>query len=159
MSSNHEQLAEAMRDEYLDIEQQMASPEVLSRPEKLKSLGRRYAELGRVVKVYERYTSLRDDASEMREIVSAGGEDAELFRDELAEAEKAFEEAQEELKNVLIPRDPDDARDAIVEIKAGAGGEESALFAGDLLRMYQRYAESKGWACQVLSSAETDLGG
>lgn len=159
MSSNHEQLAEAMRDEYLDIEQQMASPEVLSRPEKLKSLGRRYAELGRVVKVYERYKTLRDDASEMREIVSAGGEDAELFRDELAEAEAAFKEAQEELKNVLIPRDPDDARDAIVEIKAGAGGEESALFAGDLLRMYQRYAESKGWACQILSSAETDLGG
>ncbi|MBR6459477.1 MAG: peptide chain release factor 1 [Actinomycetaceae bacterium] len=159
MSSNQEQLAEAMRDEYLDIEQQMASPEVLSRPEKLKSLGRRYAELGRVVKVYERYKTLRDDAAEMRDIVSAGGEDAELFRDELAEAEKAFEEAQEELKNVLIPRDPDDARDAIVEIKAGAGGEESALFAGDLLRMYQRYAESKGWACQILSSAETDLGG
>lgn len=159
MSSNHEQLAQAMVEEYRDIEQQMASPEVLSRPEKLKSLGRRYAELGRVVKVYERYMSLRDDASEMRDIVSAGGEDAELFRDELAEAEKAFEEAQEELKNVLIPRDPDDARDAIVEIKAGAGGEESALFAGDLLRMYQRYAESKGWACQILSSAETDLGG
>lgn len=159
MSSNQEQLAEAMREEYRDIEQQMASTEVLSRPEKLKSLGRRYAELGRVVKVYERYLTLRDDASEMREIVSAGGEDAELFRDELATAEKAFEEVQEELKNVLIPRDPDDARDAIVEIKAGAGGEESALFAGDLLRMYQRYAESKGWACQVLSSAETDLGG
>ena len=159
MSSNHEQLAEAMREEYLDIEQQMASPEVLSRPEKLKSLGRRYAELGRVVKVYERYKTLRDDAAEMREIVSAGGEDAELFRDELAEAEKAFEEAKDELKNALIPRDPDDARDAIVEIKAGAGGEESALFAGDLLRMYQRYAESKGWACQTLSAAETDLGG
>lgn len=159
MSDNHEQLAEATRAEYRDIEQQMASPEVLSRPEKLKSLGRRYAELGRVVKVYERYESLRDDRDEMRDIVSAGGEDAELFRDELAEAEKAFAEAQEELKNVLIPRDPDDARDAIVEIKAGAGGEESALFAGDLLRMYQRYAESKGWSCQILSSAETDLGG
>lgn len=159
MSNNQEQLAEAMREEYLDIEQRMASPEVLSRPEKLKSLGRRYAELGRVVKVYERYMTLRDDRNEMRDIVSGGGEDAELFRDELAAAEKAFAEVEEELKNVLIPRDPDDARDAIVEIKAGAGGEESALFAGDLLRMYQRYAESKGWVCQILSSAETDLGG
>lgn len=159
MSGNQEQLAEAMRVEYKDIEGQMASPEVLAHPEKLTALGRRYAELGRVVKVYERYESAKADLEETREIVAAGGEDAELFRDELPGLEQAFDELAAELKNVLIPRDPDDARDAIVEIKAGAGGEESALFAGDLLRMYQRYCESKGWSTQILSSAPTDLGG
>ncbi|MBP3223653.1 MAG: peptide chain release factor 1 [Actinomycetaceae bacterium] len=157
--SNQEELAQQMQAEYRDIESQMASPEVLSRPEKLKSLGRRYAELGRVVRVYEQYCTAKNDLQEMREIVSSGGEDAELFKGELPLLEKNFVDLTEELKNVLIPRDPDDARDVIMEVKAGAGGEESALFAGDLLRMYQRYAESKGWVSQILSSTESDLGG
>lgn len=151
--------ADTMLAEYEDIEAQMASPEVLSNPDKLRSLGRRYAELGRVVRVYRAWMVARDDLAEATEIVEAGGEDGELFAPELPRLQQDFDELDEKLKNVLIPRDPDDSRDAILEVKAGEGGEESALFAGDLLRMYTRYAETKGWQVQVLGATESDLGG
>ena len=158
MSSQIE-LAEQMLAEHRRIETEMSSPEALSSPEKMKSLGRRYAELGRVVRVYEAYRRAEADLSETREIVEAGGEDAELFRPELPGLQEAYAQAEAALKDVLIPRDSDDARDAIVEVKAGEGGEESALFAGDLLRMYERYAERMGWQTQILSSMPTELGG
>ena len=158
MSSQIE-LAEQMLAEHRRIETEMSSPEALSSPEKMKSLGRRYADLGRVVRVYEAYRRAEADLSETREIVEAGGEDAELFRPELPGLQEAYAQAEAALKDVLIPRDPDDARDAIVEVKAGEGGEESALFAGDLLRMYERYAERMGWQTQILSSMPTELGG
>ena len=158
MSSQIE-LAEQMLAEHRRIETEMSSPEALSSPEKMKSLGRRYAELGRVVRVYEAYRRAEADLSETREIVEAGGEDAELFRPELPGLQEARAQAEAALKDALIPRDPDDARDAIVEVKAGEGGEESALFAGDLLRMYERYAERMGWQTQILSSMPTELGG
>lgn len=145
--------------EFLRIEQQMSSPEVLASPSKMRSLGRKYAELGRIVRVYQAYIAAEADLLETREIVAAGGEDAELFRDELPGLEEVFAEIEAQLKDVLIPRDPDDARDAIVEVKAGEGGEESALFAADLERMYARYAEKKGWAVEVLSATLTDMGG
>ncbi|WP_054952489.1 peptide chain release factor 1 [Flaviflexus massiliensis] len=157
--SQNTSVPEQMLAEFHQIEEQMASPEVLSSPDKLRSLGRRYAELGRVVRVYREWKTARDDLSEAKEIVSAGGEDGELFADELPGLEKRFSELDDELRNVLIPRDPDDSRDVILEVKAGEGGEESALFAGDLLRMYLRYAEIKGWQTQTLSATESDLGG
>ncbi len=157
--SNQVDLAEQMLAEFERIEGEMSSPEVLSSPDKMRSLGRRYAELGRVVRVYRAYKAAAEDLAEAREIVAGGGEDAELFKPELPGLEAAFSELEEQLRDVLISRDPDDARDAIVEVKAGEGGEESALFAADLERMYERYAESKGWSVQVLSATSTDMGG
>ena len=151
--------AEAAAAEYKDIEMQMASPEVLAKPEKLRSLGRRYAELRRVVSRYDRWLAASTDLAEAREIVELGGEDGELFADELPRLEKEEAEASAELRDALLPRDPDDSRDVILEVKAGEGGEESALFASDLLRMYQRYAENKGWSTQILSKTDTDMGG
>ena len=153
------ELAEQMLDEYRRVEADMSSPAVLASPEKMRALGRRYAELGRVARVYGAFLAARADLDEAREIVGLGGEDAELFRPEIPGLEEAFAQAESALKDALIPRDPDDARDAIVEVKAGAGGEESALFAGDLLRMYQRYAEAKGWSTQILGSMPSELGG
>ncbi|AZN29911.1 peptide chain release factor 1 [Flaviflexus salsibiostraticola] len=150
---------EQMLAEFMKIEGQMATPEVLSSPDRLRSLGRRYAELGRVIRVYREWLAARDDLAEAKEIVDLGGDDGELFAAEVPGLEKRFAELDEELKNVLIPRDPDDSRDVILEVKAGEGGEESALFAGDLLRMYLRFAENKGWQTQTLSATESDLGG
>ena len=148
-----------MAAEHKDIEAQMASPEVLANPDKLRSLGRRYAELSKVTKLYEAWIALGNDLSEATEIVGLGGEDAEMFADELPRLEAELADASAKLRDALIPRDPDDSRDVIVEVKAGEGGEESALFAGDLLRMYQRYADSRGWTTQILSSQSSDLGG
>ena len=153
------ELAEQMLAEYEQVEANMASPEVLKSPAKMKSVGRRYAELGRVIRVYRQYKAAAEDLAEAKEIVEGGGEDAELFKPELPGLRANYDELEAQLHDVLIPRDPDDARDAIVEVKAGAGGEESALFASDLARMYQRYAEHKGWSVEVLSATTTDMGG
>ena len=141
--------------EHADVEKQLADPAVHEDQAKARKLGRRYAELGRVKAAADRYESARSDleaARELAEVDSSFAKEAEFLEDELASAHQA-------LLKVLAPSDPDDARDVIMEIKAGEGGDESALFAGDLMRMYTRYAESKGWAVQVLSATESDLGG
>lgn len=151
--------AEVMAAEYRQIEQEMASPDVLANPAKLRSLGRRYAELGRVVGRYRKYLAAAHDLADMREIVASGDDDAALFADELPGLEAQLEAAAEDLRDALIPRDPDDGRDVILQVMAGAGGEESALFAADLLRMYERYAEKQSWSWQLLSATPTELGG
>jgi peptide chain release factor 1 len=117
-------------------------------------LGRRYAELGRVVAAYRAWQAAADDAEAAAELADDPELAAELPTLRAAEAESA-----EHLRRVLVPRDPDDGRDVILEIKAGEGGQESALFAGDLLRMYTRFAERQGWSVQVLDATESDLGG
>ena len=155
MSENPFAAAEPLLAEHADIERQLADPDVHSDQARARRLGRRYAELGQVTKAYEAWRSAHDDAEAAAEMAV---DDAELAAELPALRENA-EAAAATLRNVLLPRDPDDGRDVIVEITGGAGGEESALFAGDLLRMYLKYAESKGWSAQVLEATETDLGG
>lgn len=142
-------------EEYRRIEQQMAQPDVASSPDEMRKLGRRHAELGAIVSAYTDYLHARDDAEAAREMA---GEDSD-FEAEAKRLEEALPAAEERLRTALIPRDPDDARDVIMEIKAGTGGEEAALFAGDLLRMYTRYAEKRGWGTTVQSENTTELGG
>lgn len=142
-------------DEYADIESQLADPSVHADAGRARTLGRRFAELGRVVAAHRAWKAATDDleaAQEMSEL------DPELAA-EVPALEQAAEDATEKLRRILIPRDPDDSRDVIMEIKSGEGGEESALFAGDLLKMYLKFAETKGWKAQVLESTETDMGG
>jgi peptide chain release factor 1 len=143
--------------EHAEIERALADPAVHADAGRARTLGRRYAELRQVVGAFRAWESARDDADAAQELVAEGG-DAELAA-ELPGLRAAEADAAEHLRRVLVPRDPDDGRDVILEIKAGEGGEESALFAGDLLRMYLRYAESQGWSTQVLESTGTDLGG
>ncbi len=145
--------------EYADLEARLSDPAVHADPALARRLGRRYAELGRVVSSYRAWRSASDDATAAAELAVESGDEAAELADELPALRAAAEQAAEHLRRVLVPRDPDDARDAILEIKAGEGGEESALFAGDLLRMYTRYAERQGWAVQVLDATESDLGG
>lgn len=142
-------------DEYHEIERQMSQPEVASDPDKIRKLGRRHAELGQIVSAYESYRQIRDDLEAAQEFAS----EDESFAQEAQRLEADLPEAAEKLRTALIPRDPDDARDTIMEIKAGAGGEEAALFAGDLLRMYTRYAEKRGWSTEIMSQNMTELGG
>ena len=142
-------------EEYQSIEEQMASPEVVSNPDKLRKLGRRHAELGGIVGAYKAWLQVKDDLAAAQEMA---GEDAD-FAEEAKRLEDELPGVEEKLRTALIPRDPDDARDTIMEIKAGTGGEEAALFAGDLLRMYTRYAEKRGWSVNVQSENTTELGG
>lgn len=147
--------AQAALKEYQSLEEQMASPEVVTDPSAMRKLGRRHAELGSIVTAYKSYLAVKNDLEAAREMAS---EDPD-FAAEAKRLENELPDVEEKLRTALIPRDPDDARDTIMEIKAGTGGEEAALFAGDLLRMYTRYAEKRGWTVSVQSENTTELGG
>ncbi len=141
--------------EYDELEGQLADPELHSDPVKSKKVNRRYAELSRIVAAYRDWRRLTDDLAAATEMA---GEDA-AFAAEIPALTEELEAAQEKLRRLLIPRDPNDSRDVIMEIKMGEGGAESALFAGDLLRMYLHYAESKKWKTEIIEQTSSDLGG
>jgi len=141
--------------EYAELEQQLADPSVHADQARARDLGRRYAELGPVVATVRQLDAARDDLAAAREL---GADDAG-FAEEAATLEVTVPALEEKLRELLLPRDPNDAKDVILEIKAGEGGEESALFAGDLLRMYTRFAERCGWQVQLLDVTESALGG
>lgn len=147
--------AQTALDEYKRLEEQMSQPEVASDPAQIRKLGRRHAELGSIVSAYTAWQELKNNYEAAQ---SMAAEDPE-FAAEAKNLEEELSAATEKLRASLIPRDPDDARDTIMEIKAGTGGEEAALFAGDLLRMYIRYAEKRGWSTEIMSQNSTELGG
>jgi len=142
-------------DEYNDVEQQLANPEVHGDQAAARQLGRRYAQLRPVVAAYREWLAASQDLEAAREFVA----DDPSFADEVVSLEQRTDVAAEKLTALLLPRDPMDDKDVIVEVKAGEGGEESALFAGDLARMYMRYAERRGWSTEVIDAVDSDLGG
>lgn len=141
--------------EHDDVERQLADPAVHADQAAARRLGRRYAELGPIVAAYRDWHSATDDIAAAREL----GEEDQSLADEVAGLQERAHRAAERLRALLLPRDPLDDKDVILEVKAGEGGEESALFAGDLARMYLRYAERQGWNTQVIEAEESDLGG
>ena len=147
--------AAGLREELADLEQQMADPSLHADPRRSRRVGRRYAELAPIVRALDEYDRLAGD------LIAAGelADEDPGFADEAGRLAEQLHAAERRLTTLLAPRDPNDSLDAILEIKSGEGGEESALFAGDLLRMYQRYAESRGFAVEVLDAQQTDLGG
>jgi peptide chain release factor 1 len=155
MSSDRFASAHEMVREYQELEVAMADPAIHDDQGKARQLGRRYAQLGPVVAGFNAWKSAADDLQAAQEMAL---EDAS-FAAEIPEMEIAVEAAATKLEELLIPRDPNDDRDVIIEVKAGAGGDESALFAGDLVRMYQRYAEKRGWKIEIIDVTESDLGG
>jgi peptide chain release factor 1 len=147
--------AHEMVREYQELEKQMADPSIHEDQGKARQLGRRYAQLGPVVAGFNAWKSANDDLAAAREMAA---EDPE-FAAEIPAMEATAAAAAEKLEELLLPRDPNDDRDVIMEVKAGAGGDESALFAGDLVRMYQRYAEKHNWKVEIIDLTEADLGG
>ena len=142
-------------EEYAAIEAQLADPATHSDPVVLKRLNKRYAALSPTVAAFREWQEADGDVGAATEMAA---EDAS-FAEELPSLRQRADQAAAELHRLLLPRDPDDDRDVILEVKAGEGGEESALFAGDLLRMYLRYAERRRWKAQLLEATESDLGG
>jgi len=147
--------ADELVKEYAELEAKMADPSIHDDANNARKLGRRYAQLGPVVSGYRVWRSAEDDLVAGREMAA---EDAD-FAAEIPALEAAANEAAEKLEELLLPRDPNDDRDVILEVKAGAGGDESALFAGDLLRMYMRYAEKRNWKVEVIDATESEMGG
>ena len=141
--------------EHDELQGQLADPELHSDPARSKKVNRRYAELSRIVAFYQEWRQLTDDLAAATEMAA----EDESFAAEVPGLAERLDAAQEKLRRLLIPRDPNDSRDVIMEIKMGEGGAESALFAGDLLRMYLHYAESKKWKTEIIEQTSSDLGG
>lgn len=141
-----------------EVEQQLADPAVYTDREKLTALRREQKELTPVVECWQAYLRAQNTAREAEEMLS-DPELRALAQEELAGAKGDMERLQEELKRLLLPRDPNDEKNVILEIRAGIGGEEGALFAADLLRMYTMYAERRGWTLSIVSENMTELGG
>jgi peptide chain release factor 1 len=141
--------------EHADLEHAMQDPTIHNDQNRARSLGQRYAELTPIVETAKELQAVEGDLAAAREFVK----DDESFRDELDSLAEQRDALTEKLRRLLLPTDPHDAKDVILEIKAGEGGEESALFAGDLLRMYLRFAERNGLKTEILDTNESDLGG
>ncbi|MET9781115.1 peptide chain release factor 1 [Nocardiopsis alba] len=141
--------------EYYELEQQLADPEVHANPAEARRLGKRYSQLTPIIQTYRQLKEVESDIDAARELAA---EDSS-FAEEADRLTVEAEQLTERLRFLLIPRDPADDKNLIMEVKAGEGGEESALFAGDLVRMYLRYAERQGWKTEVIDSTLSDLGG
>jgi peptide chain release factor 1 len=146
--------------EFAGLEGQLSDPAVLGDQTRLRTVSRRYKELTPVVACYRQYRSRSADAAAARELMAdAAADERESLREELQSAERDLETLEAELKVLLLPKDPDDGKDVIVEIRGAEGGEEANLFARDLFDMYQAFGVRKGWSIEVLSADASDLGG
>ncbi len=145
----------ALLAEYEQLEKDLADPSIHGDQGKARQLGKRYAQLGPVIGGYRAYKSAEDDLAAAKELAEADP----AFAEEIPALQATLDAAGEKMEELLLPRDPNDDRDVILEIKAGVGGDESALFAGDLLRMYQRYAEKHNWKTEIIDYAESEMGG
>jgi peptide chain release factor 1 len=141
-----------------ELDATLADPSVASDMKRYRDLSREHAEVASLVARFRHFEQRERDLAAAQEML-ADPEMAELARDEIASAQADIEHARFELQSALLPRDPDDARNAFLEVRAGTGGDESALFAADLVRMYLRHCERKGWRTDVMSQSDSDLGG
>lgn len=152
---------EALRERYEELSQKLADPEVIADLPQMQRLAKNHSELEEVVNQYLRYRGVEEDlvtAKEMLAETKDTGEES-LLREEIKGLENEKESLQQLLKVLLLPKDPNDNKSVILEIRAGTGGEEAALFASDLFRMYARYSEFRGWKMEMLSSNPTEIGG
>ncbi|WP_025088512.1 peptide chain release factor 1 [Mycobacteroides abscessus] len=148
-------LIDAMLAEHAELEKQLADPALHADVAAARKAGRRFAMLSPIVATHRKLATARDDLATARELSA----DDPSFADEVTELESSIAELETQLSDMLAPRDPHDGDDILLEVKSGEGGEESALFAADLARMYIRYAERHGWKVTVLDETESDLGG
>lgn len=143
-----------------ELEQQMADPSILSNPGELQKVARRHSALSEIVEVYRKYRDVKTSLDEARGLAHGSDPElGELAREEVRELEPQLKELEDKLTVLLLPRDPHDDKNVIVEIRGGAGGDEAALFAGALFRMYSRFSEKHGWRPEILTSNETGIGG
>ena len=152
---------EKIKQRYEQINQLFTEPEYINDHEKIKTLNKEKSEIEEIVLVYQKYLKISKDIEGNKELIenSSDKEIIEMAESELEELKEALIRAEEELKTLLLPKDPNDDKNVIVEIRAGTGGEEAGLFANDLFRMYTRYAEIRGWKYEIIDINETGIGG
>ena len=152
---------QALEDRYLDLEAKISDPDVIANQAEWLKCTKAHAKLADIVSVYREYRDMLQARDEAEEILAAGDDDelVEMAKEELKELRPKLADYEERLTILLLPSDPNDDKNVIVEIRGGAGGDEAALFAGVLFRMYVRYAETRGWRVEVMDSNPTELGG
>jgi peptide chain release factor 1 len=146
---------------YEDINEELSKSEIISDRNKMISLSKERSDLEEIIEVYKEYDSVLNDISVNKEIISSENDKEliEFAETELAELNEQQEKLEEKIKFILLPKDPNDDKDVIIEIRAGTGGDEAGLFAGDLFRMYSRYAELRSWKLEIIDISESGIGG
>jgi peptide chain release factor 1 len=152
---------QATEDRYHELETLISDPAMIARQDEWRKLTKEHAKLTDIVTAYREYKQVEQTLREAKDMLREGADEemSRFLREEVDENSEKKEELAQRLKLLLLPRDPNDDKDVIVEVRAGTGGEEAALFAGDLLRMYTRYAERQGWKTEILDANSTDIGG
>ncbi|PZP90908.1 MAG: peptide chain release factor 1, partial [Staphylococcus capitis] len=150
-----------VEERYEQLNEMLSDPEIVNDPDKLRKYSKEQADLQKTVDVYRDYKSKREEVAEIDEMLTETDdkEEIEMLKEEASVLKSELPELEEQLKFLLIPKDPNDEKDVIVEIRAAAGGDEAAIFAGDLLRMYTKYAESQNFKTEIVEAAESDHGG
>ncbi|MBZ8173654.1 peptide chain release factor 1 [Staphylococcus cohnii] len=150
-----------VEERYEQLNEMLSDPEVVNNPDNLRKYSKEQADLQKTVEVYREYKQVKEDVTEIEEMLqeTKDEEEVEMLKDEKQELSQKIPELEEELKFLLIPKDPNDEKDVIVEIRAAAGGDEAAIFAGDLFRMYSRYAEAHSYKTDIVEATESDHGG
>ena len=149
-----------VEERFIEVEKQLSDPKIVNDRNAYQTYVREHAELNKVVMVYRQYQQTLNDLDDSQDLLKDADPDIkDLARDEIAALNREKEDLEAELKKLLLPKDPNDEKNVIVEIRAGTGGEEAALFAGDLYRMYSRYAESRSWKIDVITHHSTGVGG
>lgn len=160
MKHSIKQRLENLSERYDEIAALLSQPEVQSNQKQQRSLSQEYAQIGPLVECYRNYEQAASNLASAKEMThESDPELRELAKEEVEEAETRIEDLEHELQVLLLPKDPNDNRNIFLEIRAGTGGDEAAIFSGDLSRMYQRYAERKGWQTEVISESQGDHGG
>ncbi|MHC4663137.1 MAG: peptide chain release factor 1 [Planctomycetota bacterium] len=152
---------EELESHFNELEQQISDPEIISNQMRFRIAAREHGSLMKIIPKFRQYKTLLKEVKEAEEIIEDGSDEelVALAGEELSEKKAAAEKMADEVLDLLLSRDEDSCRNAIMEIRAGTGGDEAALFAGDIFRMYSRYAEKMGWKVEILDSSSTDLGG
>lgn len=151
---------EALEERFELVNQKLSDPDIISNQDEFRKYCKENSDLTPIIEKYREYKAAKETITECKEILGGGDKELEeLAKMELSEAEEILESVTGELKVLLLPKDPNDDKNVIIEIRGGTGGEEAALFAADLFRMYTMYAESRQWKTEILSSNPTDIGG
>ncbi|ASI97140.1 MULTISPECIES: peptide chain release factor 1 [Vibrio] len=151
---------ETLVERYEEVQHLLGDPDVIGNQDKFRALSKEYSQLEEVTKCFQAYQQAQDDLVAAEEMANEDDEEMrEMAQEEIKEAKEAIERLADELQILLLPKDPNDDRNCFLEIRAGAGGDEAGIFAGDLFRMYSKYAEKRGWRIEVMSSNEAEHGG
>ncbi|EPP5335479.1 peptide chain release factor 1 [Vibrio harveyi] len=151
---------ETLVERYEEVQHLLGDPDVIGNQDKFRALSREYSQLEEVTKCFQAYQQAQDDLVAAEDMANEDDEEMrEMAQEEIKEAKETIERLTDELQILLLPKDPNDDRNCFLEIRAGAGGDEAGIFAGDLFRMYSKYAEKRGWRIEVMSSNEAEHGG